>query len=336
MPLPLLRLNFSDFWEGFDKSRNAIYDLLSRQYRLELSDDPGVLIYSNYGIDFLKYKCTRVFVTHENLQPNFNECDYSFAFDYIDSPRHYRLPCYWFYGDMQKLVKTKSPDTIRQAKTGFCAFVVSNPYCPERNEFFQRLSRYKRVDSGGRHLNNIGYNVPNKLDFIRRYKFVISFENSSFPGYTTEKIVEPMQVDSIPVYWGNPGIGEEFNAGSFINCHNYRDFDEVIKEIERIDSDDAVYEQYLRQPWFPGNRVPESLTGDAILEQFDRIIDNTRNGAPSVSSEKQFTYLRKFKELLIAPVRLLIPLKLRKKYWRLFFWYANLLRKSKPGGPGAD
>ena len=60
--------------------------------------------------------------------------------------------------------------------------------------FFQRLSRRKRVDSGGRAFNNIGGPIPAgspaKLDFLRAYKFNLAFENASLPGYTTEKIVE--------------------------------------------------------------------------------------------------------------------------------------------------
>ena len=40
----------------------------------------------------------------------------------------------------------------------------------------------------------------------------IAFENSSFPGYTTEKIFEPMLEGSIPIYWGNPRVDEDVYA----------------------------------------------------------------------------------------------------------------------------
>ena len=71
-------------------------------------------------------------------------------------------------------------------------------------DFFVKLSKYKQVDSGGRTLNNIGGPVEDKMEFIKDYRFVISFENAEYPGYTTEKIIQPMFVDSIPIYWGNP------------------------------------------------------------------------------------------------------------------------------------
>ena len=50
-------------------------------------------------------------------------------------------------------------------------------------------------------------------------------------GYTTEKIFEPMIAQSIPIYWGNPRIGEDFNEKSFINC-NKVDILEYLKKIE--------------------------------------------------------------------------------------------------------
>ncbi len=59
-----------------------------------------------------------------------------------------------------------------------------------RNNFFLKISKYKKVDSGGLALNNIGYIVKNKLEFIKDYKFTIAFENSSYSGYTTEKITD--------------------------------------------------------------------------------------------------------------------------------------------------
>jgi glyoxylate carboligase len=54
-------------------------------------------------------------------------------------------------------------------------------------------------------MNNIGYIVDNKRQFQSEYKFSIAFENNAhrpqYPGYTTEKIMEPMTVNSIPIYW---------------------------------------------------------------------------------------------------------------------------------------
>ncbi|WP_416171499.1 glycosyltransferase family 10 domain-containing protein [Algoriphagus boritolerans] len=73
----------------------------------------------------------------------------------------------------------------------FCCFLASNERAKERIEFFKKLSQYKQVDSGGIVHNNLGFRVSDKMKFIKDYKFIVAFENSSYPGYITEKIWHP-------------------------------------------------------------------------------------------------------------------------------------------------
>jgi hypothetical protein len=101
-----------------------------------------------------------------------------------------------------------------------------------------------------RHFTRIN---SSKIAFLSRYKFTIAFENSSYPGYTTEKIYHPMVAGSLPVYWGNPQIHREFNPKSFVNHHDFANEDEVIERIVEIDRNDGLYKKYLQEPWLHGN-----------------------------------------------------------------------------------
>jgi hypothetical protein len=169
------------------------------------------------------------------------------------------LPQYVFYvDDARRLVKGAGFDAAAslRAKTKFCNFVVSNPRCPQRNQFFRMLNRRKRVDSGGRHFNNLGRPIADKLAFVRDYKFTLAFENSASDGYTTEKLVEPMLAGSLPIYWGNPQVALDFNPRSFIDVSAFPDFDAAIDHILKVDADDELYLSYLREPWFNGNTPP--------------------------------------------------------------------------------
>jgi hypothetical protein len=162
--------------------------------------------------------------------------------------------------------------------------VVSNGKPKERINFFNKLSKYKKVDSGGRFLNNIGMPVKNKLDFIKDYKFVISFENSSYMGYTTEKLVEPMIVNSIPIYWGNPKVDMDFNTKSFINIEHVTQFDEAIERIIEIDKDDEKYVALINEPWFNNNEVPKELNTESFLNFFDFILADSKVRKPVAQS----------------------------------------------------
>ena len=252
----------------------------SKKYTLELSENPDVLFYSCTGDEHLKYNCTRVFYTPENVRPNFNRCDYAFSFDYPVSERNYRLPFYRRLSEYKQLFRPRNPDYVLNQRRKFCSFMVSNSNAITRIEFFKKLSSYKNVDSGGRFLNNIGdpiqTGVENKLKWMNNYKFSITFENSSYPGYTTEKLMHALITDTIPIYWGNPLASLDFNPKAFINCHDFSSFDEVIELVKEIDRNDTLYKEYLNQPYLKDNMETDFCREDNILARYVEIIGSKK------------------------------------------------------------
>lgn len=278
----IIKINFTGFWHQNTpeviQQHNPLFNLLARRFELEISDSPDFLIYScfgsDFGYDYLRYDCVRIFYTGENVRPDFSECDYAFSFDYPVSDRNYRLPLYGLDWQLDRLREVKNIDRIMQEKSGFCNFVYSNDLAKERIEFFHKLNNYKKVDSGGKVLNNIGHPVGDKLQFMKNYKFSIAFENESYPGYTTEKILHAMIARTIPIYWGNPLVGRDFNTRAFINCHDYNSFDEVIERVIEIDSNDELYREYLSEPGFANGIDNEFINDENILDRFEQIFSN--------------------------------------------------------------
>lgn len=105
--------------------------------------------------------------------------------------------------------------------------------------------------------------VQGKMDFISNYKFTIAFENNIFRGYTTEKLYQPFQVNSIPIYSGNPDVLEDYNPKAFINVADYKNFDEVIEKVIELDNNDELYMQMLREPVYC-----REIDYDKKLEEF--------------------------------------------------------------------
>lgn len=275
----VVNLDFCDFARNFRKTEHFLHRLLSERFEVHLCDQPDFLIYSDFGHAHRLHNGVKIFFTGESTRPDFRECDYAFTPRTLDDPRHVRLPFYVVYGAAESLVKAPDEaEKILAAKTKFCAFIVSNHH-PRKNRnrlrFFQKLSRYKPVDSGGRLLNNIGGPIPGasagKIAFLRAYKFNIAFENAAIPGYATEKIFEPMVARCLPIYWGNPRIHEEFNPRSFLNRADFPNDEAIIERIIELDRDDAKYLDYARQPYFHDNRPNEFFSRERLLDQFERI-----------------------------------------------------------------
>ena len=276
-----IKINYTDFYGDKNNELNPFHHLLSAHFDLKLSERPDFIIHGVYGQDYLNYNCVRIFYSAENLIPDFKTYDYSLTFCKSSfQDRNWRVPLYTVWNDfsikLDSLLGFRNAAKLSQNKDEFCSFVVSNPYCSFRNNLFKRLEKYKFVHSGGELFNNSGENTENKSLFIRNSKFNIACENESYPGYTTEKILEAFLAGCIPVYWGNPEIALEFNEKAFINCHNYKSINEVVDRIIEIDQNKALYLDYLSQPIFYNDSIPEDASHSRIVTIFNNIFYDTR------------------------------------------------------------
>jgi hypothetical protein len=296
-----IRIDFCDFWNNFSKTDNYVYRLLTERFDVELCDQPDFLIFSCHGHSHKLHSGVKIFYSTESDAPNFNVCDYSVASARLDDPRHLELAVYVSHGDAEEIIKKQDdPEKILAAKTKFCSFVVGN-YNRGKNHnrvaFFQKLSKYKRVDSGGRLFNNIGGPIPGasrgKIEFLRQYKFNIAFENLAVPGYTSEKIFQPMAARCLPIYWGNPRIAEEFNPKSFLNYADFPGEEALIDKIVELDNDDAKYLEYLRQPYFYDDRPNLHFNRQRVLDFFEKIFD-TRITPVAQAGRRKFSFGRLF------------------------------------------
>lgn len=246
-----LRIAFSDFWAGFDPETKWFFPLISQKYDVEIvgpQEYPDILLYSYFGSDHLFSNARkRLYFTGENDVPDFNLCDYAISFHHLEfGHRHLRLPLYVLYPCFNILRHGERPKNSFNKK--FCSFVVSNGFCsdPHRDEFFHKLSEYKCIDSGGRHLNNIGGPVEDKHAFLQNYKFNLCFENSAVDGYTTEKLCDALAAGTLPIYWGNPRVGLDFPKDTFIDVSSFKSDSEAIEYIIKVDSDPSLYAKYFK------------------------------------------------------------------------------------------
>jgi len=270
-----IKVNFKNFWQNFDRQSwlekafrslndfNLIYD----------PNDADLEICSTFGNESLSAKIPSVLWALEGIWSieDFNISQYQHTFyffpeDIVDHPSYCRInmtpPGF--------IKKIEDPTKVIKTHTKFCNFVYRNPV-EYRNNFFSQLSKYKHIDSPGLCMNNMpplgNHSDPLKsrkandwaqikTDFIKNYKFTIGIENHIVAGYVTEKIVQPLGNGSIPIYWGNPYVADDFNPDAFINYHDYNNMDEFIDRIIQVDKDDDLYFKMLRSPKALKTREP--------------------------------------------------------------------------------
>jgi len=266
---PELRVAYDDFWPEWN-IENFVEPILKKYfYIVNDQQNPDVLFHSifNRMSNTPKYKCKKILILAENWRPSKFGSDYSISFD-PKTETNFRLPLWQMYWLLKPELKDKLFNRINyESFDRFCSFTVSNPGNFMRNGMFQQLSQYKFVHSYGRYLtNDVGLQVASKGRYWRdakdtfflknKHKFSIAYENSPYPGYTTEKLMDSFLAGSIPIYWGDPKVKEDWNQEAFIDV-NY--FGNIIEVIKKMDSDKEAFNSKYHQPVFTDEQKQRHL-----------------------------------------------------------------------------
>lgn len=270
-----IRIAYVDFWKTLDIENFIFTRILKKHYEVVFDqENPEFVFCSNFGTDYLNYHCPRILFLGEAKAPDFNVYDYAIAFDSIQfGDRYLQYPLFLTYEKNFELAlkKHQLSDEEYLAKDKFCNTVVSNNLGGNvRDAYFEALCAYKKVDSGGRHKNNLpgGKPVEDKLEFQKKYRYSFAFENSQFPGYVTEKIVDAWAAGTVPLYWGAPDVAEYFNPEAFIDCSRMQSPKELVKKIEELEENPELYLKMMKAPAvLPDSRL-NSMMQEAYLEEF--------------------------------------------------------------------
>lgn len=279
-----LRIAFTDHYLGFNPTNNRIWNALQKHYQVELSTDlttAHLLVFGDFGIDHWKFTGRKIYLTGENMLPDFNQCDLAFTpAELPGDKRAIRLPLYAQYGEpLPALIRQPGYDASAHLnKKGFCSFMVSNSGCRVRNQIFKSIHHKRAVASGGKHFNTTGEIIKNKLEFIRGYQFNIACENSSSPGYITEKLIDPLQVGSVPIYWGDPEINKDFNPHCMINIRDFKSLDDLTDHILQIADNNILRRRILEAPIFRDNQLPPCTKDETVSVPIIDLIENRSPG----------------------------------------------------------
>ena len=255
-----VKIDFVGFWGSFKKDDNLFTRILSKKFKVEISDDPDFVICSNrgYAFEYMKYDCARIIFMGENMSPDFTVFDYCIGFDYMDfGDRYFRMP-FAFYFDNAKpwipeILSYEKAKEINNAKKYFCNFIYGHQSSHGmREKLFEELNKYKRVDSPGSFLNNVNSSKKRcswaeKNEYLIASKFTIAGDSITYPGFVTEKIVQPFMLHSVPIYFGNPKIDDYFNKDAFIWCTSETNLAKTVEEVAYLDTHDDAYIEMLMQ-----------------------------------------------------------------------------------------
>ena len=236
-------------------------------------DDSDIYVHHITNNDFMKDKINIV-ISGESHKLN-DKVDLCIG-PILQQNSKYNIYYPQFYSSLFEHRKSiDNKDYIVNKKTKFCAYMYSTHH-DHRVKYFELLSKYKHVDALGssckntdietsRHINNETETYNDiALDLYKDYKFVIAMENNYVDGYNTEKIINPIIANSIPIYWGDTKVFDYINKKRVIYIPDYTD-GELLNLIKKLDEDDIEYKKIIDEPIYLNNKKPDEIERE--LEQ---------------------------------------------------------------------
>lgn len=265
-----IKIGYADFWNGWEEE-NFIEPILKRNFNVIIDQkSPDILFHSVFnGLnESSKYKCKKILYTGENYRPSKFKTDYSISFDQ-QTKANYRLPLWQVYLMLKPELKDRLFNRVHHENFEyFCAFIVSNSSNSIRNNHFDRLSEYRKVESYGKTrtnnmmLQNLSKgrywrDAKNEFFISHPHKFMLAYENTSYPWYCTEKLMDAFLSGSMPLYWGDPKISEDWNQDAFINIQKSGlDWLHIIKNMDMFD---LLFNDVYNEPIFTDKQKENHL-----------------------------------------------------------------------------
>ena len=77
--------------------------------------------------------------------------------------------------------------------------------------------------------------IDDTSEGLLEYRYSVVIENSIQESYFTEKLIDALVCETIPIYWGAPNIGEFFDKGGIIQCNS---FEEIVSKLQSLSKSD--------------------------------------------------------------------------------------------------
>lgn len=161
-----------------------------------------------------------------------------------------------------------------------CSALASNPAPGSpRLEFAGKLHAAGLLRAGGTAFPAalgsiaVGRGPGDKTRFLRDCMFHMSFENTVMDGYVTEKISEALAAGTVPVYWGDSRVTEDFSRDSMILLPEVGPWEPHVERLSQIMSDRNAYEALRAAPKMPESGLPQYWSKAAFMRWLFLMLD---------------------------------------------------------------
>jgi len=196
-----------------------------------------------YRSQYLTPAKKRLWYTGENLRPPQGIFDGTISFDRTDQKANnlffpfLYLGIDW-YGQSKDRELSVTPESLTQRRKirgdqelKACSFATNK--VSERQRLVKITNIFFEVEEYGRSVNRF---VSSKSRVAEKFVFQICNENSYYPGYVTEKLLESWKIGNIAIWSGGTVSDIPLNPNSYVDCSLLTE-SEIEKKLSLLDQD---------------------------------------------------------------------------------------------------
>jgi len=267
-----MKIAHANFWPTFSLHNGLIKYVLDQafgEWEETISQkDADLILASVYPQTPTAFPAKTIAWIWENMRPDYRFYNFSVSCDFDDYGGH-NVRCPVWYSQIQW-----SPDMVVPKPSGggahnheplvpisvlmtprvepyvprekFCA-IVASAFESFRMINAGMLNSISRVDTYGRAFGKEN-DTRSKYEILKDYTFSLCFENSMFPGYYTEKPLHAWVAGTIPLYFSDGWVANDFNTLALVNRYKYATQKEFLDAIKYFATAPYTLEQIWREP----------------------------------------------------------------------------------------
>jgi alpha(1,3/1,4) fucosyltransferase len=269
------------FWPGFSLQVGFVRYLLNQAlgpFVVVASETEADIVVSSIfpkrprmrkmlGVTWPRHPEKTISFIWENQRPDYERCRFSISSDFDSyGGRNFRVPLWYMqlqwpglerdqpasgsqaWSSFEPLVRIESLLASRPISTdrpGFCCFVAANRE-PHRMFAVERLSTIESVDLFGPIAGKPFQG--SKYQILSQYRFNLCFENSTFPGYYTEKLLQSWVGGCVPLYYSDKWFVRDFNPRAAINRNDFASLEQFVEYVAAVNASPSKFDELLSAP----------------------------------------------------------------------------------------
>lgn len=126
--------------------------------------------------------------------------------------------------------------TTDRTKHRMCSLIASDKARLPGHKLRHAVVRWSRATDQDIEIMGRGYKpFAKKSDGLTPYRYSIVIENAREQNYFSEKLIDALVCDTVPIYWGCPNIEDFLDTGAMMICNDIADIQQAIGRMSEAD-----------------------------------------------------------------------------------------------------